>query len=419
DTIADLIQAANGTNFKLPQSVVGVVNPRGVFGYGKEADGWKTPLKSYNQWALNKFGHELPAQLQRRPAFITTFKRYKENYIRLGMTEEGADFAANQKALEHIQKTFFFVEAQTPYLKKMNEIFPFFAAQYEIVKAWTWNIPAAQGGMGIGHARMLRTFDHVFTTLKRNGLLQPRYDRDGAVIGWDMQFASDPHTDNIAGQLVSRAGHLALMAPAILVEQIAEIFTSADLDLTPDEVNFRFNHPYEFFGRGGGTLPTARMQFGLNPVMAYPASALTAQLPFTSVSEPSVVGNETNLELYLATEGVTDKTEFLTANRAVLLESGAVSKEQFMQLQSGTLGFSTITVPAGVTFMHPGTTLAGQFLKNLLFPYGMTDSIQEVISDYTPRVVANMARTMGLWLNDGEDGAAMWLPNTLMGPTGR
>ena len=419
DTIADLIQAANGTNFKLPQSVVGVVNPRGVFGYGKEADGWKTPLKSYNQWALNKFGHELPAQLQRRPAFITTFKRYKENYIRLGMTEGGADFAANQKALEHVQKTFFFVEAQTPYLKKMNEIFPFFAAQYEIVKAWTWNIPAAQGGMGIGHARMLRTFDHVFTTLKRNGLLQPRYNRDGGVEGWDMQFASDPHTDNIAGQLVSRAGHLALMAPAILVEQIAEIFTSADLDLTPDEVNFRFNHPYEFFGRGGGILPTARMQFGLNPAMAYPASALTAQLPFTSVSEPAVVGSETNLELYLATEGVTDKTEFLTANRAVLLESGAVSKEQFMQLQSGTLGFSTITIPAGTTFMHPGTTLVGQFLKNLLHPYGMTDSLQEVISDYTPRVVSNMARTMGLWLNDGEDGAAMWLPNTLMGPTGR
>ena len=117
--------------------------------------------------------------------------------------------------------------------------------------------------------------------------------------------------------------------------------------------------------------------------------------------------------------GVLDKTAFLTANRHALLESGAVSEEDFMRLQSGTLGFSTITLPAGISLMVPGTTLAGQFIKNVLFPYGQTDSLQEVVSDFTPKVVANMAKTMGLWLNDGEEGATMWLPNILMGPTGR
>ncbi len=418
-TVTEFIQAANGTDYVLPKSVVGVVNPRSVFGYGKETDGWKTPLKSYNQWALEKFGHDIPAAVQRRPAYITSFKRFKNNYMQLGMTEEGADFAANQKALEHIQKTFFFVEAQTPFLKKMNEIFPFFAAQYEIVKAWTWNIPAAQGGFGIGHARMLRTFDHVFTSMRENGLLQPRYNREGGVEGWDLQFASDPHTDNLAGQMVSRAGHLALMSPAIVVEQLAEIFTQADLDLTTDEINFKFNHPFGFFGKGGGVLPTARMQFGLNPAMGLPASMVIEQLPFTSTSNAAIMNEEENLDLWLAEENVTDKTQFLTANRHALLESGAVTREEFDRLMSGTLGFATITVPEGTELMLPGTTLAGDFIQNVLQPYGATDSLQEVVADFTPRVVSNMARTMGLWLNDGEDGATSWLPNLLMGPTGR
>ena len=417
-TVVDFIQAANGTEYRLPKSVVGVVNPRNVFGYGKEAQGWKTPLKSYNQWALNKFGHEIPAKIQRRPAYITAFKRYKQNYMRLGMTEAGADFAANQKAIQHINKTFFFVEAQTPFLKKMNEIFPFFAAQYEIVKAWTWNIPAAQGGFGIGHARMLRTFDHVFTSLRENGLLQPKYDNDGEIIGWDMQFAQDPHTDNLAGQMVSKGGWLAMMAPAVLVEQLAEVFTEADLDLTPDSVNFKFNHPYEFFGKGGGVLPTARMQFGLNPAMAYPTTKILQQLPFTATSNPHTTEEQTNFAVYLEENEITDKTEFLAANRHALLEAG-VTEVELARLAAGTLGFATIELPADVTFMHPGTTLAGQFIRNLLFPYGMTDSIQEVIADFTPRVVQNMASTAGLFLNDGEDGAATWLPNVLMGPTGR
>ena len=418
DTVKALVHAANGSQYVLPQSVVGVVNPRNVFAYGKEADGWRTPLKSYNQWSLEMFGHKLPANLQRNPAYISTFKRYKDNYMRLGMTAEGADFAANQKALEHIQKTFFFVEAQTPFLKKMNEIFPFFAAQYEIVKAWTWNIPAAQGGFGIGHARMLRTFDHVFTSMRENGLLQPRYDREGAVEGWNLQFAQDPHTDNLAGQFISFAGWAAAAAPALMVEQIAEVFLQADLDLTPDDVNVKFNHPIDFFGRGGGVLPTARMQFGLNPAMAYPTSTLIKQLPFTSTSNANITAEETDLETYLMKNDVIDKTEFLTANRHVLMEAG-VTEAEFARLSAGTLGFSTINVPKGTAFMHPGTTLAGQFIKNLLFPYGQTDSIHETVSDYLPTVVQNMAKTMGLFLNDGEEGATMWLPSILMGPTGR
>lgn len=418
-TIQDFIQGANGTNFKLPQSVVGVVNPRSVYGFGKESKGWKTPLRSYNQWALEKFGHDIPAKLQRRPAYINTFKRYKDNYMRLGLTEEGANVVAKQKAMEHINKTFFFVEAQTPFLKSMNQIFPFFAAQYEIVKAWTWNIPALNGGFGIGHARVLRTFDHVFTSFRDNGLLQPRYNRDGEVDGWDLQFASDPHTDNLAGQLVSKAGYLAIMSPAIVVEQLAEIFTESDLDLTPDEVNFRFNHPYEFFGKGGGVLPTARMQFGLNPAMAMPVSKLIDQLPFTSTSNPVQSEDGQNLEVYIADNEVTDRTAFLTANRHKLLDSGAVTEEQFMQLSDGTLGFSTINLPEGLDLMIPGTTLAGSFISTVLQPYGSTDSFQEVVSDFTPRVITNMAKSMGLFLNDGEEGAATWLPNVLMGPTGR
>ena len=419
-SIADVVRAANGTPYVLPRSVVGVVNPRNVFGYGKETNGWRTPLKSYNQWALNKFGHEIPAKYQRNPAFITAFSRFKKNYVRLGMTDEGANFAANQKAMEHINKTFFFVEAQTPFLKKMNEVMPFFAAQYEIIKAWTWNIPAAQGGAGIGHARMLRTYDHIFTSMRENGLLVPRYNRqDGSVEGWDLQFAQDPHTDNIVGRTLSQAGHLGMMAPFILVEQLAEIITQTDMDLTPEEIRFKFNHPYEFFGKGGGVLPTARMQMGMNPAMALPVDALIKRMPFTSTSNADVVKDEKNLEVYLLESDTVDRTKFLTANRAVLIESGAVTEEEFARLQSGTMGFSRITLPAGIALMQPGTTLAGQFVNNLLHPYGMTDSPQEMLSDYTPRVLSNMARTMGLWLNDGEDGQTMWLWDTLMGPTGR
>ena len=419
ESVMDLIRAANGTQFKLPESVVGVVNPRSVFGYGKEADGWKTPLKSYNQWALNKFGHELPNKLQRRPAFIHAFKRYKDTYRGLGLSDDAATIVAQQKALEHVQKTFFFVEAQTPYLKKMNEIFPFFAAQYEIVKAWAWNIPASGGSFGIGHARMLRSFDHVFNSLRRNGLLQPRYDREGGVAGWDLQFAQDPHTDNLAGRTVSQMGWLAAAAPAILVEQIAEVFMEADLDLTPDEVNLKFNHPYEFLGRGGGVLPTARMQVGLNPAMGLPVSKLNDMLPIGSTSLPVAAEEATTLDVYLGDNSVTDKEQFLTANRHALIEAGIIDESEYARLQAGTLGFSTIEIPEGSSFMLPGTTLAGDFIEQLLFPYGQTDSIQEVVSDFTPRVIANMAKTIGLWINDGEEGAAMWLPNVLMGPTGR
>ena len=166
-------------------------------------------------------------------------------------------------------------------------------------------------------------------------------------------------------------------------------------------------------------LPTARMQMGLNPAMAMPASKLIDQLPFTSTSNPFTTEKEVNLELFIANSEVTDRTAFLTANRAKLLESGAVSEEDFMRLQAGTLGLSTITLPAGLDLMIPGTTMAGAFISTVLQPYGSTDSFQEVLSDFTPRVISRMAKTMGLFLNDGEEGATTWLPNLLMGPTGR
>jgi hypothetical protein len=161
------------------------------------------------------------------------------------------------------------------------------------------------------------------------------------------------------------------------------------------------------------------MQFGLNPAMAFPVSKLVDQLPFTSTSNPRTTTEEVNLEMYMAEAEVTDRTAFLTANRALLISSGAVTEEEFMRLADGDLGFSTITLPEGMDLMVPGTTMAGSFISTVLQPYGSTDSFQEVVSDFTPRVISSMAKSMGLFLNDGEEGATSWLPNVLMGPTGR
>ncbi|MHC4302085.1 MAG: hypothetical protein ACYS7Y_32890, partial [Planctomycetota bacterium] len=419
DTVRDLVQGANGTPFKLPESVVGLVNPRTVFGYGDAAQGWKTPLKSYNQWALNKFGHKIPEVYQRRPAYITAFRRYKQNYERLGLPTEAADFAARQKAMEHINKTFFFVEAQTPFLKTMNKVIPFFAAQWEIIKAWTWNIPAAGNYGGVGHAQMLRSFDHIFTAFRDNGLIQPHYDREGNVDSWNLMFEDSPLTPYPQGEVVSRGGYLALSAPIIMLEQLAEIFMETDLDLTPESFKFKFNHPYEFFGKGGGVLPTARMQMGLNPLMALPVGWVNNAMPWNNQSEGRTTKKDQNLAEYVLENEVSDLNRFYAANRHALISSGAVSEDDFALLQDGDMGLANITIPEGVELMLPSTSLMGRMVDTVLFPYGQTSSLQEVASDYTPQVLKNLAKSAGLYANMGDiDGLTAWLPNVIMGPTG-
>jgi len=419
DSILKLALAANGTDARLPESVVGLVNPRTLFGQ-EGAKGWKTPLRSYNNWALQKFGHDIPAKIQRRPAFIRAVARYSRQYEALGMTPEAAQIVAKQKSMQLINTSFFFLDAQTPFLKSMNRIIPFYAAQWEVIKAWIWKVPTLANYAGIGHARMLRSFDHVFNALRRNGLLQPRYNREGKVDGWDMQFASSPQTDNAAGSLISRGGYLALMAPSVLIEQIAEIVTGNDLDLVGSEINFNFNHPYDFFSRRGGVMPTARMQLGINPAYGYPTSKIRQQLPFTSSSEQVTTLEVENLAVFLEDNEIKDAGKFLVANGPALIAAGALTEDELKRANAGTFGITNIEIPAGVNLFIPGTTLIARLVDSVLFPYGQVESISESTSGFIPSVIQNIFKSIALYQNNGDvDGLSSWNVPWIMGPTGR
>jgi hypothetical protein len=454
DTVSDLVLAANGTDFVLPKSVVGVVNPRRTFGYGADGPkGWKTPFKWYHETAMEYAGNKVPAALQRKPAYFDSYRRFKENALRMMWTGEGkapdhvlaaADTVASRKALEHIQKSFFFVETNTPFLKSMNSVFPFYSAMWEVGKSWAWTMPIANGAYGIGHARVLRTFDHIFNAFERNGLIVPgERDREtGRVTKW--QFRLETSKSGIEPGVqseVSNAAWLGLMAIPTMFEQIAEVATNlfadedVDYDFSPDSISFNFNHPIEFFGKGGGLLPTARMSLGMQPAMAYPAGILNRlylepaaalaegwlndRMGWTSQSEESTTTEATNLAEFFIDNDVNDQRSFLALNRHVLLESGAITEDEYDLLIVGDMDLIKVTVPEGTQMMVPHTSLYGRIYEHVLAPYGDTSSIQEAITDYIPRNVQNMGKMLGLMNNDGSiEGMTAWIPNVIMGPTG-
>jgi len=419
ESIRKLVLAANGTDAALPKTVQGLINPRTMFGQ-KGADGWKTPLRSYNSWALQKFGHDIPVKLQRRPSFIRAVGRYSRQYERMGMTPEAAQIVAKQKSMELINTSFFFLDASTPFLKSMNRVIPFYAAQWEVIKAWTWKVPTLANYAGIGHARMLRSFDHIFNAFRRNGLLQPRYDNDGKVEGWDLQFAQTPETNNAVGSAVSRAGWLALAAPAMLLEQIGEIVTGNDLDLSGSEINFNFNHPYDFFSRRGGVMPTARMQLGMNPAYGVAAGQIRNALPFMNSSEQITTESNENLAVFISDNEIADPQAFITANEPMLISSGAATKEELNRIKGGTLGLATIKIPEGVDLYIPQTTLVAKMTDAVLFPYGVTESFSESFSSFAPAVIQNIFKSFALYQNNGDiNGLTAWATPWVMGPTGR
>ena len=418
DTVRNFVSKANGNpEIVMPQSVVGVFNPRDVMGF-KGTNPIGGQLRRYNQWALQKFGHDIPIQLQRRPAYLKSLKGFKTSYMNMGMTDEAATLAAQQRSIELINKSFFYLEAQTPFLKAMNNVLPFFAAQYEIVRAWLWKVPTLNNWGGVGHARMLRSFDHVFNTLRRNGLLVPQYDGEGKVEGWDLSFAQDPSTRNVVGSTVSRAGYTMLSAPSIFVEQIAEIATGMDLDLAPESFNFNFNHPYDFFGKGGGVLPTARMQVGLHPLAALPASRVSEALPFTSSSE-DITTDGSNAQLFFDENEIDDYRAFLALNWSELRKAG-VDEGELARVRAGTMPLEDLELPEGITLVKPNSSLIGDWLDTVLFPYGQTDGLAEVSSNFVPSTVKNVFRAIALYGNNGDiDGMTSWLVPPVLGPTGR
>ncbi len=297
------------------------------------------------------FGDELSQKLNRRPGWLTSFKRWRDHFLDLGVDEYNAKELAKVKAAQEVNSVFFDAEMAPHLVKKMERGIPFFKATYEVASQWLYKMPVAAGGywpMGVGE--FTRKLDRLMQALVETGV------------------ATVEEEDGVRSGFVLHA-------------------FGKDITLG-DPLN-----PTSF-----GLLSFFQFAVGASPPGSVLLSEIKAKIPSAGNDRRDVSTGETWLEL---TERLgVDPVELAQLNRTLFYEEG-IGKIAYLSIVGQVADLSTIKVPKGLPVRIPGSGLTSA-LEELMLPMGEV-SIADMPMTFLPASLRNFTASIGLnWTSPEE-----------------
>ena len=395
EVLVTMARDAEFPNQPPPRTINANMTPFGFM--DEDTDDWVDAAKQIPSRVFRFWGERMTQTGQRQPTYIDIFQREKAARMNFGMPEKAAIEMAHITAGEITNNIYYNTKSVTPFLKSMNNVVPFFTAAWEIASTWGYKIPMLQGGMGIGHAAVIRRVDRVTDAMRELGLLE--YNDEGQpTLVLDVSARERPGSP---GDEISRAAALTLQQPLKLLEHVMNLgyaVTHADTDRSdsavPDRFEIMVSSPVDIESHGVGT--AFDLALGAQPLIAFANTNLRKKIPL--VAETKTVQFKGTLADFTA-EHELDVFRTIALNMPAF--EAAIGQDQLAQLLKGQLDPSTIDL-TGLDITIPNTSLWSTLTTDIFFPYGDTDSMGDVATSFSPSWLSYAWRSMGVW-QDGID----------------
>jgi hypothetical protein len=295
---------------------------------------------------LKFFGDTTSQVMNRRPAFLASFRRHKRHYLGVGMDDYSATKLAQQKAVDEVNAVFFDAEMAPHAIKKLERFVPFMKATYEVSSQWVYKMPVAVGGywpMGVGEFGA--KLDRVMQALRETGMV--RFEQDGN--GQRQYFLKVGSTEISLGDPVD---------------------------------------PGSF-----GLLSFFQFAVGASPPGTILASAIKGMIPAASDGRRTTA-EEGETWFQLADRIGADPVELAKLNRNIFYDGEELGEINYLGILGNLPDASQLVVPAGLPIRIPQSALANS-LEELILPMGEA-SLYDLGFQFIPASLRNLFTSWGL-----------------------
>ena len=436
-TVGDNADAAN----LFPVNIINSMSSNFLESTIKEG-AWK-PMAAYKRatnWIIENFGEKMSLAINREPAYLRIFKHNYDYLISRGLDVPMAQKMANEEAIRLVNYVYFNTSEMSPLIRKMNHVFPFSGAMWEVNQTWFYKLPfaSATGSKGFAAASLVHRTNELLKSLVSSGLVTidlampdapagdvlPESGSDGDRFflqnegvwgslyawedgewkrdrGWSAQSPSmSLHLDrnlgshNAAANFLSKMGWFWPNSGAIVVRHLMGLTNagkSVDLDDLPDSFTLSLGNPVD--PSSTGLTAATQVSLGMVPMVAWAVNTKIRPLPlwaggskWTSFSEPITVAEA-------ATRMDREIGEVLFYNEDQIV--AAIGRENYNLLRSGA-DAKNFTLPAGTELKKPRSTAMGSFLDGMLNPFGVTDNFSSAALGYLPSFMRYMFQGLGI-----------------------
>jgi hypothetical protein len=411
--VSDFTEAAYRRNIQLPPRISAWFDPR--FGQGEDT---RNMFRRFTDYTLQRFGEDATQKFMRQPAFVHVFDKEFQRLKGYGWAEDVARVHATEKATETINWIFFNNNSNTAFLRRMNNIVPFFSAWWEVMSTWAFKIPS-QTFMPLGYTALARRVDRFFQGMRETGLIEQ--DENGQMF---LNF-QDNLGGNTAGAALSKIGRTMTRTPVTIAEWLGGIgklavdavdgdgihfdkFEPVDLSaFAKDGFFINVASPLDLSGNTHGVMGINNFQFGLTPVLSYVATQALERSGFAG----DIKLKDTEKELpFFSEEGdsilsIIDGNQDISLNQFINLNHDALEeawgRERLNRIKSGFISGEEVTIPKG-TYKVPETSLFTQLIDDTFFPFGRMHTPGEAIVAVTPSTISYILRGLGIHSNDDD-----------------
>lgn len=333
-------------------------------------------------WVLQTFGENATQTLNRRPAWLSVYKRHFDNYRALDVPVEHAQQLATDHANKMVNHVFFNMDEAPYYVARLNRVLPFFGATYEVLGTWSYKLPVEVGGTwpaGIGE--FTRKFDRLIDGLVNVGLLTREENRDGTI---SLTLNLVPPDNEMASQQeFGRALQGAGFAAVNTLDQAVSTLLNLEEGLGLRSQGYRLAAGHPLNPTDYGILSFAQADVGLNPATNIAVTALAGRIPgATAPRREAVQPGETLAD---AAERLNvDVDELVRYNREVFIDTEDFgSSDLYNGLLGGQIDPEELVLPDLAVINLPGSSL-WDAMSDTFMPFGEISSPHEFGVNFIP-----------------------------------
>lgn len=344
-------------------------------------------LKKLGDMVLQTFGEKATQVMNRRPAWVSEYRRWYQNYTKLGIPEDVARKAAQEHASQMINYVYYNIDEAPFLVEKMNRALPFFGATYEVLSAWTYKMPASVGGSWLfGAGEFGRKFRRLMDAFVNLGLVTREEQEDGSITH-TLNLRPRPTTpEEAVGRHPNEMG-LVFNGMAFNAVHTAEATISAILQMEDGlglrEGGIRLSVGDPLDPTDYGILSFAQANLGLNPQTNFLLTKAAALLPGAAGPDRTIIEpGETLADV--AERYDIDVLDLARLNRAVFFDNEEVGKLQYLALMAGRILPEEISLPEGTPLELPDTDVFSNVIADIYAPFGTLEDPKDLLLSWVP-----------------------------------
>jgi len=344
---------------------------------------------------LQVFGEDLEQAITRRPAYLRLRQAWHNYYVRAGATPEAAREAARIKAGDLVNRVAFNMRESPSMFAAMERSFPFITAQYEVLKSWAYTLPMVEGGLLLGGPSVMRRVDRLLDSFVDIGLVrvEPEFDPDGNLASrrYRLAFDENPSTGNLAGDWLSKFGHIVAGTPAQVIQQFTSLRNDEAAEL-PEHVEYLVGSPYE--PGSHGLMGVSELSLGMNPFLGAPLAAMLRKAKFAGDYQTAPSAAAETIAAFADRNGA-DLGQLLVLNRQILED--ALGTPAVAELWKGRTTPETTVLPEGTQLALPGSSPFEALIEPALYPFGVQSAGPGLLFEIAPSWFQLFFRGFGLY----------------------